>query len=111
MTIYDDRKHPRGQADNAGQFREKPNSGPEAELSLGDANYEKTLAAGQRTGASRATDPRLMAMFCESTIQIICGAVSPKLVWEGARKKGLSANALLALSASAPMEVAELMWA
>ena len=32
MTIYDDSKHPRGQADNAGKFRDKANSEPEAEL-------------------------------------------------------------------------------
>ena len=32
MTIYDDNKHPRGQADNPGQFRDKANSGPEASL-------------------------------------------------------------------------------
>ena len=31
MTIHDD-KHPRGQADNAGQFRDKGNSAPEAVL-------------------------------------------------------------------------------
>ena len=29
MTIYDDDKHPRGQADNVGQFRDKCNSEPE----------------------------------------------------------------------------------
>ena len=32
MTIYDDSKHPRGQADNAGQYRDKANSEPEARL-------------------------------------------------------------------------------
>ena len=32
MTTYDDSKHPRGQADNPGQFRDKANSGPEAAL-------------------------------------------------------------------------------
>ena len=35
MTIYDDNKHPRGQADNPGQFRDKSNSGPEAVLAHG----------------------------------------------------------------------------
>ena len=34
MTIYEDDKHPRGQADNAGQFRDKANSGPEAALTI-----------------------------------------------------------------------------
>ena len=36
MTFYDENKHPRGQADNAGQFRDKSNSGPEAALAPGD---------------------------------------------------------------------------
>ena len=34
MTIYDENQHPRGQADNAGQFRDKANSGPEAALTI-----------------------------------------------------------------------------
>ena len=34
MTIYEDDKHPRGQADNAGQFRDKANSGPEEALTI-----------------------------------------------------------------------------
>ena len=32
MTIYDENEHPRGQADNAGQFRDKSNSVPETSL-------------------------------------------------------------------------------
>ena len=34
MTIHDDGEHPRGQAGNAGQFRDKANSGPEAALAI-----------------------------------------------------------------------------
>ena len=34
MTIYDEHEHPRGQADNAGQFRDKSNSVPEAALTI-----------------------------------------------------------------------------
>ena len=36
MAFHDENKHPRGQADNAGQFRDKSNSGPEAALAPGD---------------------------------------------------------------------------
>ena len=110
MTVHDENQHPRGQADNAGQFRDKANSGPEAAL-LPEATYEEALAAGRRNGASHATDAQLMAMFCDTSIQTLCGAVSPQLVWDGARKNGLSTGALGDLAASAPMEVAELMWA
>ena len=36
MTVHDDDdEHPRGRARNAGQFRDKPNSGPEAVLARG----------------------------------------------------------------------------
>ena len=111
MTIYDENKHPRGQADNAGQFRDKANSGPDGSLAAADATYEEALAAGRRNGASHATDAQLMAMFCDTSLQTLCGAVSPQLVWNGARKNGLSTGALGDLAASAPMEVAELMWA
>ena len=32
MTVFNANQHPRGQAENAGQFREKPNSEPERAL-------------------------------------------------------------------------------
>ena len=38
MTIFDETKHPRGQADNAGQFRDKEQSAPEAVLAHEDGN-------------------------------------------------------------------------
>ena len=71
MTIHDDGEHPRGQAGNAGQFRDKSNSRPEAELATADATYEEALAAGRRNGASHATDAQLMAMFCDTSIQTV----------------------------------------
>lgn len=50
MTIYDENQHPRGQADNAGQFRTKPNSGPEATLALDDETTRLTTLACEEAG-------------------------------------------------------------
>ena len=74
------------------------------------ANYEQTLKAAKKTGASRANDAEVMALFCEGPLQTLCGAVSPKLVWYGAQAKGLSSSELSVLAFNDPMEVAELMW-
>jgi len=52
-----------------------------------------------------------MAAFCQYDLQQIVGAVSPKLVWEGARRKRLSARDLAALASSNPLAVGDLQWA
>lgn len=74
-------------------------------------SYEEALAAGRAVGASKASDASTMALFCESAIQILCGAVSPKLIFEGAQKKGLTAVQLASLAGRDPNTAAELMWA
>ncbi|MFF1343757.1 hypothetical protein ACFVYT_39000 [Streptomyces sp. NPDC058290] len=71
--------------------------------------YEEALAESRAVGASNASDSVLMAMFCESTLQTLVGAVSPKLVWMGAQKKEISTKELAALC-SDPMAVDALMW-
>ena len=48
MTIYDDSKHPRGQADNAGQYRDKGNSAPDGEL---DGGTEALLGSARTPDA------------------------------------------------------------
>ena len=53
--------------------------------------YAKALIDGAKVGAARATDAQVMAMFCEHTMQLVVGAVSPRLVWEGAQRSGLTA--------------------
>jgi hypothetical protein len=52
--------------------------------------YAAALAAGEETGPARATDAQSMAMFCESIMPAMVGAFSPRLVWEGAQKAGLT---------------------
>jgi hypothetical protein len=70
------------------------------------------LAAVQRlrkVGAAKADDAALMAGFCSQDLQVLVGAVSPQLVWEGAQKAGMKTRELVALCAS-PADVQALMW-
>lgn len=74
------------------------------------SDFDDALARYAKVGASHAEDIELMAAFCKSDLQTIVGAVSPKLVWNGARTKGLSTRELAALAASDVMAVSELQW-
>ncbi|WP_405391043.1 hypothetical protein OG596_26240 [Streptomyces sp. NBC_01102] len=49
-------------------------------------------------------------MFCAYNVQTLVGAVSPKLVFEGALKQGLAVHDLIALCANDPGAVHNLMW-
>lgn len=73
-------------------------------------SYDEALASLRRIGAAHADDAGQIAGLCSSTLQIACGAVSPKLVFEGAMKKGLTAKQFAALMSTDPLAVAELQW-
>lgn len=72
--------------------------------------YAVALRRGKRVGASRADDAAAMAMFVESCLQILVGAASPQLVWEGAQKTGLTTLELADLCNTDAPAVHELMW-
>lgn len=72
--------------------------------------YDDALAEASRKGVARCGDAAAMASFCENTIQILVGAVSPRLVWEGARKKKMTFVELAELCNRDPRAVADLMW-
>jgi len=72
--------------------------------------YREALAAASKTGVSQCTDAQLMATFCDTSIQIACGAVSPELVWDGAQKTGMTTLELARLASTDPRAVADLMW-
>lgn len=72
--------------------------------------YQTALTRARKVGASRAVDSGVMALFCDSTLQILVGAASPKLVWEGAQKQGLTALQLAELANRDPAAVHDLMW-
>jgi hypothetical protein len=72
--------------------------------------YEQTLKRARKTGAFHASDAELMALFCDGELQILVGAASPKLVWNGAQKKNMSTKQLSALCITNPNAVHDLMW-
>lgn len=72
--------------------------------------YKQALAEAKRLGASRCSDAAVMAVYCEGALQIIVGAASPQLVWEGAQKSGMTARDLTEMAVKDPIAVHELMW-
>lgn len=72
--------------------------------------YTDALAAANKAGSANATDPGVMAQFCDTTLQMLVGAASPELVWDGAQSKGMTALELHNLAATDPVAVHELMW-
>jgi len=53
-------------------------------------DYAEALAVLDEVGPANATDAQNMAGFCEDVMQLTVGAFSPRLVWEGAQKAGLT---------------------
>lgn len=72
------------------------------------SDFDDALARCRKAGVGRASDAEAMAGFCADTLQILVGAVSPKLVWNGAMKKRLNLKQLAALCHSDPLAVAAL---
>ena len=73
--------------------------------------YATALIAYSEAGAASATDAQLMAGFCEDTMQLLVGAFSPRLVWEGAQKAGLTALELHKLCAEKDLSALDnLQW-
>lgn len=72
--------------------------------------YESALATGRKLGAGACNDSAAMALFCASPLQTLVGAVSPKLVWEGAQASGLTLLELGRMCTANPAAVEDLMW-
>ena len=73
--------------------------------------YATALIAGDEIGAANATDAQVMAGFCEDTMQLLVGAFSPRLVWEGAQKAGMTALELHNLCAKKDLDALDdLQW-
>ena len=72
--------------------------------------YERALRRGKRHGAVRCDDSALMALVLDSTAQLLCGAVSSRLVWDGAQKVGMTSMQLAELMNYRPCEIEELQW-
>lgn len=72
--------------------------------------YSEALTECAKDGISPASDPAAMAAFCRDSIQILVGAASPQLVWEGAMAKGMTMAELAELANRSPAAVHGLMW-
>lgn len=73
--------------------------------------YKDALREARTVGAAHASDAAEMALFCAGPLQLLAGAVSPRLVWEGAQKRGLTTQDLAAMCLREATAVAELQWA
>ena len=87
-----------------------PEEGPADDLAPLPMSYEQALAEAEKRGVSKCGDPALMASLCDGPLQTLVGAVSPRLVWEGAQKKGLTSKELLRLCRTDVIAVSDLMW-
>lgn len=72
--------------------------------------YTAALARAKKAGTSKAADGDFMAQCCKNLIPVLVGAVSPKLVWEGAMLKGVTSSELMRMCHTDPSAVAELQW-
>jgi hypothetical protein len=72
--------------------------------------YDEALAEAKDKGVGACGDAAAMAAFCENTLQLIVGAVAPRLVWEGARAKGMTFRELGHLAGTDVMAVSDLQW-
>lgn len=52
--------------------------------------FAAALTEESRVGPANATDAQAMAGFCEYIMPMMVGAFSPRLVWEGAQKVGMT---------------------
>jgi hypothetical protein len=72
--------------------------------------YAEALVAAEKVGGSRCSDAEAMALFCDTSLQILVGAVSPRLVWSGAQARGLTFRELTKLVHDNPLTVVRLQW-
>jgi hypothetical protein len=73
--------------------------------------YAAVLTAAGKVTVANQTDAQSMAEFCEHTMQILVGAFSPRLVWEGAQKAGLTTKQLHDLCAKKDLRALDdLQW-
>lgn len=69
-------------------------------------SYEAALEKARQVGAGRCKGMALLAITCEALSHV--HAISPRLVFEGARKKGLTAKQVRKLD---PVALGDLMFA
>jgi hypothetical protein len=70
--------------------------------------YEQALKHGAKVGASRAVGDSMLALTCATLAAI--HAVNPRLVYEGAKKNGLTYKDVYTLAADDPVALGDLMF-
>jgi hypothetical protein len=70
--------------------------------------YEQALKKGEKAGASKAGPEEFLALLCK-TLAVI-HAINPALVFEGAKKQGLTAKQVTKLAADDPVGLGDLMF-
>jgi len=70
--------------------------------------YQQALKSARKIGASKTQGHAFLAMACETLASI--HAINPALVYEGAIKQGLDANALMKLADADPVVLGDLMF-
>ena len=71
--------------------------------------YEAALARADTVGSARADDAAVSAQFCRDCLPLLVGAISSRLVWEGAQKRGLTFLQLGRLAGD-PLAIDDLQW-
>ena len=73
--------------------------------------FAEALISGDKLGAVQQSDAQAMAYFCEHIMPMLVGAFSPRLVWEGAQKAGMTTLQLNALCAEKDLQaIDDLQW-
>jgi len=70
--------------------------------------YDQALKNGAKVGASRAEGDTLLAMLCQSLAAV--HAINPRLVYEGAKKQGLTYKEVVKLGTADPVALGDLMF-
>lgn len=71
--------------------------------------YTEALAEARLLGPIRCSDAALMAQWLATNTHALIGAASPSLIWAGAQRRGMTAEALAELTHRDPMAAANLM--
>jgi hypothetical protein len=72
--------------------------------------YGDALKSGRGVGVVHQTDEQFLAGVCEHLVPLLCGAISPKLVFDGARARGMTADELMRMCHASPLDVSDLQW-
>ena len=71
-------------------------------------SYDQALNHGAKVGASRAEGDSMLALLCRTLAAV--HAINPRLVYEGAKKQGLTYKEVAKLGADDPVALGDLMF-